>query len=332
MRLGNPSIPLFLCLAATTAPRLAAGQTEPTTGTAEAAVTVDADAAATPAEPVTAPDEPVAAPDQPAPPATPTPAGTEEERPWAAPPPPPSEPPPQTQPAQPGWGGQPAQPWGDPNAPATQPAWGGEGGEWSDSTVFSLPEDQLLGYWPVVAELGVGYGLTAEGSLRLYNSAITLEPSAFLGLLPLWGMFQGPTLAVPIGMPGSYTKTVRGDDVTIDHGLSVGIVPGYRILHPFRRDMFWAAGLGVPFLISEWQPSAKRDYTFTPGLEINAEYAYKFLAGLGVFIRATYQVYFGTYTLSTFGGTIGLVLYWEWFDDFAQPTPPADALQDQEAW
>jgi hypothetical protein len=267
-----------------------------------------------------------AATGQPVPPPPPPPPGSgpEVERPWEAPPSPPTEPPPpEAQPAQPGWGGQPAQPWG------TQP---GMGGEYAGTEMFSLPEEQLLGYWPVVAELGVGYGLSAEGSLRLYNSAITVEPSAFLGLIPLWGMFQGPTLAFPIGMPGSYTKSVHGDDVTIDHGVSFAAVPGYRILHPFRRDMFWAAGLGVPLLFSEQQTDARRAYTFTPGVEINAEYAYKFLAGLGVFARLTYQVYFGTYTLSTFGGTIGLVLYWEWFDSFQPPTPPADAMQDQEVW
>ncbi len=302
MRLGNSWIPLLLCLALSSAPHRAAGQTVPATTTptptADASVTADA----------TVP---------------PPGGGPEAERPWEAPPPPPPETPPQAQPAQPGWGGQPAQPWG------AQP---GTGAEWQDATVFSLPEDQLLGYWPVVAELGVGYGLTAEGSLRLYNSAITLEPSAFLGLLPTWQFFHGPTLALPIGMPGSYTKTVRGEEVTIDHGLSFAVVPGYRFLHPFRRDMFWSAGLGVPFLISEWQPSAKREYTFTPGVEINVENDYNSLAGLGVYLRATYQVYFGTYTLSTFGGTLGLVLYWEWFDEFQQPTPPADALQDQEVW
>lgn len=295
MRLGNLWIPTLLCLAAG-APPSARAQTDP---------------AAT------------AAPAGPAGPAAP--AGPEDERPWEAPPPPPAEPPPPApQPAQPGWGGQPAQPW-----TTAQPGWNTE---YSGSTVFSLPEDQLLGYWPVVAELGAGYGLTAEGSLRMYNSAVTLEPSAFLGLLPLWGMFQGPTLAVPFGLPGSYDKTVRGEEVTIEHGLSVAVVPGYRILHPFRRDMFWAAGVGLPLLISEWQTSAKREYTFTPGLEINAEYAYKFLAGLGVFVRATYQVYFGTYTLSTFGGSVGFLLYWEWFDRFRSPTPPADAQQNQEVW
>ena len=306
MRLGNSWIPLLLCLALSSAPRGAAGQTDPatTSPTPTADVSVTAEATA------------------------PTPGGgPEAERPWEAPPPPPPETPPQAQPAQPGWGGQPAQPWG------AQPAQPGTGAEWQDTTVFSLPEEQLLGYWPVVAELGVGYGLTAEGSLRLYNSAITLEPSAFLGLHPLGRiMFLGPTLSLPIGMPGSYTKTVRGEEVTIDHGLSFAVVPGYRLLHPFRRDMFWATGLGVPLLVSEQQTDARRAYTFTAGVEWNGEFAYKFLAGLGVFIRATYQVYFGTYTLSTFGGTLGLVLYWEWFDKFQQPTPPADALQDQEVW
>jgi hypothetical protein len=317
---------LLLCLAMSSAPRFAAGQTDPATPTPPPPVVVPADAAVTPppvaADPAAPPADPMAPPADPTAPVTPPPTGPEAERPWEAPPPPPTEPPPpQAQPAQPGWGGQPAQPWG------AEP---GMGGEWQDATVFALPEDQLLGYWPVVAELGVGYGLTAEGSLRIYNSAITLEPSAFLGLLPLWGMFQGPTLAIPIGLPGSYTKSVRGEDVTIDHGLSIAAVPGYRILHPFRRDMFWAAGLGVPLLISEWQVSAKREYTFTPGLEVNGEFAYKFLAGLGVFIRATYEVYFGTYTLSTFGGTVGLLLYYEWFDKLETSTPPSDALDGQE--
>jgi len=299
MRFGNLWIPALLCLAFGDPPN-ARGQTEP-------------------AAPAT---EPTAA--------TPAAAtvGPEDERPWEPPPPPPAEPAsPAPQPPQPGWGGQPASPW-----TAGPPAAAGWNTESFSGAVLSLPEDQLLGYWPVVAELGAGYGLTAEGTLRIYNSAVTVEPSAFLGLLPLWGMFQGPTFAVPFGLPGSYDKTVRGEAVTIEHGLSLALVPGYRILHPFRRDMFWAAGIGIPFLVSEWQTSARRDYTFTPGLEINGEYAYKFLAGLGVFVRATYQVYFGTYTLSTFGGSVGLVLYWEWFDRFRPPTPPTDAQQDREVW
>ena len=73
---------------------------------------------------------------------------------------------------------------------------------------------------------------------------------------------------------------------------------------------------------------------FTPGFEVNAQFGYKFLAGMGVFVRAIYDVYFGTYTLSTFGGELGLCIYYDWFRPWEPPQPAtaSPAASSTEDW
>ena len=322
MRFRSLLIPMLLCVALANRAGPAFAQTEGGAAppTATTPTPPPEGAATTPAA-----EQPAAPPPPPAQPAA--------EQPVAPPPAqPPVEPPvtPPTQPADQGWGtpaggeqpawgtpptAQPAeQGWGAPPV-ATQPEWGGE-------PSFELPEDQRLGYWPVVLSLGAGIGGTFEGTVRSHLSAVTVEPSVFIGFLKHWGIHHGPFLSLPVGIPGSYDKTVEGETVTVHYSPSFGIVPGYRLFHMFRRDMYWGFGVGFPMLIAQWQGSLPKKYTFIPGIiEVNAEFGYKFLAGLGVFIKATLQAYQGIYTQMTFGATAGLVIYYEWFRPWEPPAP-----------
>jgi hypothetical protein len=142
-------------------------------------------------------------------------------------------------------------------------------------------------------------------------------------------------------MPGSYDRTLTNsttgtdETITIDYGVSFGIVPGYRLLHQFRRDMYWGFGIGYPMLIATWQvpqpqrSTSGRGYTFIPGIiELNAEFAYKFTAGLGVFVKATFQAYQGLYTQTTVGAMLGLVMYYEWFRPWEPPAPSSGEQED----
>jgi hypothetical protein len=326
MRFGSLSIQVLLCITLASAPRLAAGQTEPgATGTTASGEAVPGEAVpAPPAE-----GEPVVTGEQPAPaqPALTQPApaqpgwgatGPESETPWSAPQPAPAEPA-QPAPAQPGWGtpaegtstgwGAPAQGesagWGDPNAAA-----------WGEQPSFDLPEDQRVGSWPLLVSLGVGYGVAMEGTVNTRASALTLQPGVFLGLLKHFGINHGPALSIPVGLPdfGSPSR----------FGVSFGFVPGYQLAHFFRRDMFWGFGVGVPLLIAPLQGSAKDEYSFNAGVELSAQFGYKFLAGLGLFARFTVDIfphmYAKSYDLTTIGGELGLCMYYDWFRPWEPPT------------
>jgi hypothetical protein len=169
-----------------------------------------------------------------------------------------------------GSGEQPDPGWGAP------PAASG----WGETPTFELPEDQRVGYWPLLLSLGAGYGLTFEGTRNQYASAVTVQPTVFLGLLEHFGVHHGPALSVPIGMPGTYERSDRNDatDDTKNFGVSFAVVPGY-----------------------------------------------KFLAGLGVFLRASWDIfpamYDGSYDISTLGGELGLCLYYDWFRPWEPPQP-----------
>jgi len=338
MRFGSLSIQALLCVALASAPRLAAGQTETgateTTPPGQAVPTLPVAGEATATVTVETPAPPPA--QTPGPPAQPAPAawgatGPETETPWGTPQPAPAQPgwgEAQPAPAQPGWGtpaegestgwgaptpaeGEQAD-WGDPNAAAS----------WGEQPSFDLPEDQRVGSWPLLVSVGVGYGLASEGTVNMRASALTIQPTVFLGLLKHFGLHHGPSLSLPIGLPGSYDKWNRGRDAydTISYGVSFAAVPGYQLVHFFRRDMFWGAGLGAPLLVASWQGSVKDEYAFTPGFEVDAQFGYKFLAGLGVYLRAVYDVFFGTYTLTTFGGELGICMYYDWFRPWEPPT------------
>jgi len=325
MRFRSLLIPMLLCVALAAVSGPAFAQTEGT--------------AATPTETTPTPPAEGAAATPPA------------EQP-AAPPPPPAQPTeqpvtPPTQPADQGWGaptGGGEADWG--TAPATQPAdqaWGAppvlEQPMWGEGS-FALPEDQQLRSWPVVFSLGAGIGGTFEGTIRNHLSAVTVEPSVFIGFFKHWGIHHGPFLSLPVGMPGSYDRTFKdstGADttITISYGLSFGIVPGYRLFHHFRRDMWWGFGVGYPMLIATWQvpqpqrSNVGRGYTFIPGIiELNAEFAYKFTAGMGVFVKATFQAYDGLYTQLTVGAIAGLVMYYDWFRPWEPPAPSSGEQED----
>ena len=74
---------------------------------------------------------------------------------------------------------------------------------------------------------------------------------------------------------------------------------------------------------AEQQGAAK--LSFTPGFELNAQFGYKFLAGLGVFARLSWDIfpamYDGSYDISTLGGELGLCLYYDWFRPWEPPQP-----------
>jgi hypothetical protein len=105
--------------------------------------------------------------------------------------------------------------------------------------------------------------------------------------------------------------------------VSFGFVPGYQLFHLFRRDMFWGAGLGAPLIFADWQKSTPTKMAFSPGLEVHGQFGYRFLGGLAAYVRVVYDLFFGTYTLTTFGGEIGLAMYYEWFDAFEEADPMA---------
>ena len=302
-------------------------------------------APATATAPTTPPE---AAPETPPPetPAAPPPEGGAgapaggEDVPWETPAPtPPTEPAPEAQPAAQPVAQPAAQGWGE--APATQPAeqgWGAPpaaGTEWGGTPSFELPEDQQLKYWPVLFTLGAGIGGTFEGTLRSHLSAVTVEPSIFIGFFKHWGIHHGPFLSLPFGMPGTYEAKQNSVTSTFDYGLSFGIVPGYRLMHQFRRDMWWGFGLGYPMLVATWhdsntdEDSGGKGYTFIPGIiEVDAEFGYKFTAGMGVFIKAELQAYNGAWTQLVFGGVAGLVLYYDWFRPWEPPAPSAGEVED----
>jgi hypothetical protein len=352
MRLRSLLIPVLLCLAAAAVPGLATGQTGESgtaatpTETTPAVAPAEGQPATTPVEQPPAEQPAAQPPAQPAVPPTGTGTTGAAVEGWG---PAPAQPAAQAEgwgpaPAQPaaqaeGWGPAPAQPaqpaaaqgWGETPAQPDTTGWGAPAAEgWGEQPSFELPEDQQLNYWPLLFSLGAGIGGTFEGTVRNHMSAVTLQPSVFVGFLKHFGFHHGPFLSIPIGLPGTYSKTVNGDTIDVSYGVSAGIVPGYQILHLFRRDMFWGVGIGYPMLIAQQQGSARDEYTFIPGIiEINAEFGYKFLAGLGVFVKATFQAYQGTYTQLTFGAEAGLCLYYDWFRPWEAPAAAQPEQEDQ---
>jgi hypothetical protein len=181
-----------------------------------------------------------------------------------------------------------------------------------------LPEDVLVQHWPLLMSLGFGWGGTLEGTVNARASAMTIQPAAFLGLFRHFGIYHGPALGLPIGLPGSYTEK----DEEYGYGLSFAAVPQYQVLQTFARRFFWGAGLGIPLLVATWKNDPHDDYAFTAGLDINAQIGWRFLAGLGAYARLSYDVYFAQYTQTTLGGELGLCLYYEWFRPWEPPAPP----------
>jgi len=205
----------------------------------------------------------------------------------------------------------PPAPWGVPGQPAGPPAAYATG--WEQPALPSQPmiiprtEEGGLGYWPVTLSVGFGGGWAFDGT-RSRNAALTVQPSAFLGVMHNWVLDHGPSLAVPIGIPA------------LGYDLNFALVPGYQVMQRVSQEFFWGGGIGVPLIV---QPE------FLPGLEVNVMAAYRIGAGLGVFARVAYDTYFcsgsdSCFSLSTFGAEAGAILYWEWFDTWEPPPPPPE--------
>ncbi len=191
-------------------------------------------------------------------------------------------------------------PWDEP-VPPLQAAPAGAAASWDDPwaapAVPQISEEGLVRYWPVLATLGFGGGWAFEGTTRTRAGALGIHPSGFLGLLRHWKIDHGPTFSLPLGMPA------------LGYEVNAALVPGYQGIHRVTRGFLWGAGVSLPLLVAP---------EFLPGVEIGVMAAYRILAGLGAYARIAYDTFFctgspGCYSLTTFGGEVGVVLYYEWF-------------------
>lgn len=224
----------------------------------------------------------------------------------------------------------PRQPDGEPpveqslTAGQPPPAW-----EWPpEIEVPQMPEEAGVRFWPVVGALGIGGGGVFRGTIIKEAAPLMLQASGFLGILHHWRFDHGPALGLALGLPvpSRYKASAPPELPGGRQGVNFAFVPGYGLIHRVFPEFFWGAQIGLPLLVAP---------TFLPGLEVNATAAYRVFAGLGAYARLTFDAFFCSgsdrcYSVTTLGGEVGIMLYYEWFRPWEPPAPEVRSLPEGE--
>ncbi len=176
-----------------------------------------------------------------------------------------------------------------------------------------MPRGETVVY-EFFANLGVQEGLVlgdAAGSLR---APLGLKPLVGFNFLALGSsrLMLGATLALPFSIEMGY-----GQDFA-----QLAVAPGVALSRRECANWGWFAGIEVPVVVTpERIPGAEPETIVGVGLRGGA--AWYFLAGLGVYGEAGFELYFGRDTAAALGVTGGIILSYEMFRFKPAGTKPA---------